>query len=131
MPSTLTKHRRAILDHVSGSKTPLSAGEVQRQVKGINLATVYRALEYLKRRRFLAGFTIDCEKEGIVRYYYPRSEQHTHFLHCESCHSFFPGMRCTLGPAIRKIERQNDFSVKSHILYFVGLCGACRKTKPA
>jgi Fur family ferric uptake transcriptional regulator len=129
MQKDLTKHRATILNVLTTSEIPLNARGVHRKAKGINIATVYRALQYLEENRYVAGFTIVCAHEGIIRYYYKQAQPHTHFLHCEQCHSFFPYMDCTISASVRKIEKQYNFFVHSHVLYFVGVCGDCNSIK--
>lgn len=126
MPAGLTKHRKTVLDLVSASAVPLSAAQVRKKTTGINLATVYRALQFLEKSRFLTGFTIPCKAEGVVRYY-AKSEPHSHFLHCETCHEFFPFLDCELPESATAIERRYHFLVQSHVLAFFGICESCRK----
>ncbi len=125
----LTKHRASVFDVISKSETPMSAKDVYDRIRSINLATIYRALGFLERNGYVAGFTIVCASEGITRYYHRLERPHSHFLHCERCHSFFPYTDCTISRSIRKIEKRYDFSVHEHTLYFVGVCGECGITK--
>jgi Fur family ferric uptake transcriptional regulator len=126
MPAGLTKRRKTVLEVVSASAVPLSAAQVMKKTTGINLATVYRALQFLEKSRYLTGFTIPCEAEGVVRYY-AKSEPHSHFLHCEACHAFFPFLDCDVPKTFAEIERRYHFLVQSHALTFFGICGSCRK----
>jgi len=129
MQKDLTKHRTTVLNIIKKAEVPLNARGVHSKAKEINLATIYRALQYLEENRYVTGFTIVCAKEGIIRYYYKQAQPHTHFLHCEECHSFFPYMDCTISHSIREIEKQYNFSVYSHVLYFIGKCKDCNRAK--
>lgn len=126
MARELTKHRSTILSIITGSEVPLNAREVQGMARDMNLATVYRGLQYLEENHYVSGFTMVCAKEGSIRYYHQLAHPHKHFLHCEGCHTFFPYEDCTVAESLRKIEEQYNFAVHAHILYFVGLCGSCR-----
>ena len=130
MPAGLTKHRKTVLELVSASAVPLSAAQVQKMTRGINLATIYRALEFLEKSGSLTSFTFVCEAEGKGRYY-AKSEPHAHFIHCERCHVFIALPFCVVAESIARIEKANDFYVRSHTLFFVGLCGKCRTAKSA
>jgi Fur family transcriptional regulator, ferric uptake regulator len=125
MQKPLTRHRSTILGIITESDIPLNAKDVHERAAPINLATIYRALGFLEANNYVSGFTLMCEDEGIIRYYFKETGHHAHFLHCEKCHSFFPYTSCTISHSIRKIERQYDFSIHSHILYFLGVCGSC------
>ncbi|MBI4976609.1 MAG: transcriptional repressor [Spirochaetes bacterium] len=126
----LTAHRARVLAAVDHVTVPVNAEAVYSLVKrSINKATVYRALQFLAKTNRIAEFVSDCPETGMLRYYYPLREPHTHFFHCTNCHTFIPFDGCTLSGAIRDFEKSNGLSVTAHTLALSGTCGACTSVK--
>lgn len=124
----LTKHRQSIFEVVDCAPVPVNAGEVYRKLeRRINLATVYRGLQYLEIHNYIQGFTLNCEKHGIVRFYHRIGEPHIHFFHCQHCHRFFPYTGCLIEKQREEIKTEYQFNISYHVLYFIGTCGSCGK----
>ena len=86
MNEELTLRRIMILDVVNKTQLPVSAKDIYKSIKNeLNLATVYRGLQYLEENNYIETFTIACSKEGTIRYYHGKKLPHRHFFHCESC----------------------------------------------
>ena len=121
----MTEHRQAILNFINKNNLPICAATIFNKMKStINLATIYRALQFLEENKYIEGFTVLCQNEGTVRYYV-KNKPHLHFLHCESCHKFVSMPQCTLMPLIEKMQNENGYLIKTHTLYFTGLCQKC------
>ncbi|MBN2041522.1 MAG: transcriptional repressor [Spirochaetes bacterium] len=128
MSTNLTSRRKKILDTVNKTPLPVSARDVYESVKKkINLATVYRGLQYLEDNNYIEAFTIACSREGTVRYYHGKELPHRHFFHCELCHKFLPFLSCSLNKELELFEKYNNCSVNRHVLYLTGICGSCRE----
>lgn len=130
MTIKLSENRKTILKLIESSSTPISASEIYQSLeKQINLSTIYRALLFLEKKKLIEGFTIPCEKEGVLRYYYKKEDPHSHFFHCKECHSFSPFKQCAIEEEIKKFEHQTGNKVLFHTLYFTGICKKCLKAK--
>ncbi|MFP4385059.1 MAG: Fur family transcriptional regulator [Spirochaetia bacterium] len=124
----LTENRRKILETISGSPVPMHAREVYIALnEDINLATVYRAVNFLEKRGLIEGFTFSCSDEGTVRYFFSAGHGHTHFFHCTRCHSFTGLKECSLDSLIKRFEEKNGHQVDTHVMYLSGICRDCRE----
>lgn len=125
MSQRLTKNRQVIADIVDHADLPLSAQDIYSLAGDLmDQATVYRSLQFLEDKGFVDSFTFECHESGIMKYY-TASRSHVHFLHCESCHRFFPVEECSLG--IPKSAQEMGFAVHSHTVHYRGLCKECLK----
>jgi len=121
----MTKKRQMIIDLLNLAGTPLSAAQIHEGLLNVpDMATVYRALKYLESRSEVASFVFDCDERGVERYY--TRGRHQHFMHCSSCHHFFPLSDCPLGTVVDLIEKDTGFKVENHTLTLKGLCRECR-----
>lgn len=80
MEIRLTKKRQAILDALKGKKAALSAAEVHELVSGIDLATVYRNLEYFTKEKIIKKLQLGIQ-EALFEY---QHEPHHHAV-CGQC----------------------------------------------
>jgi Fur family ferric uptake transcriptional regulator len=124
----LTRRRQSIFEVVDCSTVPVNAREVYDKLeKKINLATVYRGLEYLETYDYIQGFTLNCKKYGTLRFYHRICEPHVHYFHCQHCHRFFSYTGCLIEQFQEEIKSQYHFNISSHVLYFIGICEPCEK----
>lgn len=115
-----------IYDLLKNSQMPLNSAQIHREVSGImDLATVYRGLQYLEGEKLAASFVFECEERGMERYYVYRSSGHAHFMHCRSCHRFIPYPGCPLRLESNRPEDLGGFLVEEHNITITGLCGDC------
>lgn len=132
MPEGLTAKRKKTLTAVTAFETPASAKDISARLPEMNLATVYRALDYLQREGLIESFIFSCKEEGVLRYYYRAEAPHRHFMHCERCHGFLPLPQCGLQATAKRIEKTYGCKIHSHTVSFSGLCKECaRKEKKA
>ena len=80
MKPRLTKKRQAILDVLQHTTEALSAAEVHAQLSGIDLATVYRNLEYFTQEKVIKKLQLGGQE---ARFEY-QSEPHHHAI-CTEC----------------------------------------------
>ncbi|NBF39039.1 MAG: transcriptional repressor [Spirochaetes bacterium] len=127
MRTSYTETREQILETINTVKSPLSAQQVHARCGlDVNLATVYRALHYLEQIDRVDSFTMLCSRDGTNRYFHSKAAPHRHFFHCDSCHRFIPIDRCPVADEIASVEAELGCEVRSHVLYYVGLCAECR-----
>ena len=80
MTTRLTKKRQAILDALQNKKAALSAAEVHALVPDIDLATVYRNLEYFTKEKIIKKLQLGTQE---ARFEY-QHEPHHHAV-CGRC----------------------------------------------
>jgi Fe2+ or Zn2+ uptake regulation protein len=80
MKTRLTKKRQAILDTLKENKAALSAAEVHLLVPDMDLATVYRNLEYFTKEKIIKKLQLGTQE---ARFEY-QHEPHHHAV-CGQC----------------------------------------------
>jgi Fe2+ or Zn2+ uptake regulation protein len=80
MNTRLTKKRQAILDALQGQTEALSAAEVHALVPEVDLATVYRNLEYFTNEKVIKKLQLGTQE---ARFEY-QTEPHHHAV-CSEC----------------------------------------------
>lgn len=96
--------------------------ELRSQNQGMGLATVYRALESLK-------------KEGAVQVrmlpngesLYSSVKQDKHHLTCLQCGLSIPINECPVHQLETELNHSHQFKIYYHTLEFFGLCQVCQK----
>jgi len=123
----LTPQRLMILSAIENSDDHISAEEIYTQVvsryANVNISTVYRNLELLKR---LGMVTETDMGEGRVRYH-PLEKGHHHHLVCRRCGAIIDldeSMLTSLGEALL---RQYKFVADLKHLAILGHCVNCDK----
>lgn len=118
-----TPAQTAVLQVLRQQHQPMSAQALYAlmlQHQQIGLATVYRALDALKRmgwvqhRITLAGETL-----------YNAVEQDRHYMTCLHCGQSFPLNTCPLKGLEFPLLHSGSFKVYYHTLEFFGLCEPC------
>ncbi len=123
-----TPAQTAVLKALQQQPEPISAQALYTLIKAhqrIGLATVYRALDALKRmgrvqhRVTLAGETL-----------YNAVEQDRHYMTCLDCGQSFPLDTCPLKGLASAHQHAGSFTIYYHTLEFFGLCEPCSVTHP-
>jgi Fur family ferric uptake transcriptional regulator len=123
----LTPQRLAVIEAVHEAEGHISAEElyaqVQRTYPEVNISTVYRTLQLLKR----LGLVTETDMgEGILRYHHA-DEGHHHHLICQECGRIIDLDESVLdslaGALLRKYGFVPDFK---HLAIF-GCCLGCQK----
>lgn len=110
-----TNPRKAVLDFVVKSKTPVSAKEIHKKNPKIDLASVYRNLKIFKNLGIVFEDTMNNES-----FYYSSKEKHHHIV-CSSCGT----VACV--PCDHKLPKIKNFTNIAHKLLLSGICGKCKK----
>lgn len=122
-----TKHRKAILEILEQSETPLTADEIFLALKEKNtsiwLSTVYRTLEMLTEKEVVLKSTIMGEDKAR---YELKCDEHKHRFICVGCHKMIPLMDCPLEEFEKKLKDKMDFDVTGHNLEIYGYCHDCK-----
>ncbi|HVJ49374.1 transcriptional repressor [Desulfitobacterium sp.] len=125
-----TKHRKAILEILEGTDSPLTADEIFLTLKekstSIWLSTVYRTLEMLTEKEVVLKST--SMGEDKARYEIKHDEHHHRFV-CVGCHKMIPLLDCPLEGFEKKLKDKMDFDVTGHNLEIYGYCHDCKLRK--
>jgi Fe2+ or Zn2+ uptake regulation protein len=123
----LTAQRALILEdlyhHPGHCTADAIFGRVSQNLPGLNRATVYRTLEFLRDAGVL---TASSGPEGITRFELVRdSGPHHHHLHCRGCGVELELDAEPIDALKAEIARHSGFQVEMDHLYIHGLCAAC------
>ena len=123
----LTPQRMMILSAIEGSESHISAEEIYAQVVAkyphVNISTVYRTLELLKRLGLVTETDLG---EGRVRYH-PADKGHHHHLVCQECGATIDLDEATLFPLRDTLLRDYKFIADLKHLAIFGRCTNCQK----
>lgn len=115
MTTRLTKKRQAILDVLKKNHNALSAAEVHAALPDIDLATIYRNLEYFTSEKLIKKLQLGGQE---ARFEY-QAEPHHHAV-CTECdrvlHFTAPDEK------IKKLLGIDEFAVEELELTVRGLC---------
>lgn len=119
-----TKQRDALRETLERSERPLSVEELleagSRRVKGLGVATVYRAIGALLEE----GEIVAVEIPGEPTRYERSDKGHHHHFQCEKCERVFDVAGCLEN--LRRLAPPK-FRVREHSLTLYGLCAACAR----
>lgn len=123
----LTPQRIMIVSAIENSDNHISAEEIYAQVvakyPNVNISTVYRTLELLKR----LGLVTETDMgEGRVRYH-PVGKGHHHHLVCQECGAIIALDESLLSSLKSALLREYKFSADLRHLAILGRCVNCRK----
>ncbi len=111
---------------VEESPVPLNAAQIHAKLMNLmDLATVYRGMEYLGKNDLVESLVFECRERGIERYFFLKKDHHDTFFHCEECHNFFSAGPCPVDPSVHELEKKTGFRVREHQLLMKGLCVQC------
>ena len=122
----VTPQRQLILDVICkcGNHTTPEAIYKRVRVKfpSVNLATVYRSLDFLCEMRLVVATQI-----GRKMYYEIAGESPHHHLVCRNCNKIEQIDHASMKSLFNKVEREQDFTVDMDHLTLFGLCAKCRR----
>ena len=122
----LTPQRLMIVSAIENSDAHISAEEIYAQVIAkypqVNISTVYRTLELLKRLGLVTETDLG---EGRVRYH-PAGKGHHHHLVCQECGAIIDLDETVLVPLKDVLLREYGFSADLRHLAIFGRCVKCR-----
>ena len=123
----LTPQRIMILSAIENSDDHISAEEIYAQIvakyPNVNISTVYRTLELLKRLRLVTETDLG---EGRVRYH-PAEKGHHHHLVCRECGAIIDLDESLLAPFKSALLREYEFYADLRHLAILGRCVNCSK----
>lgn len=124
----MTRQRRVIADVLQKAGEHLDAPEVLRrarqQMPGLHLATVYRALESLKKLGIIDELDL-MHIKGTGHYYEARTNKdHMHFT-CQRCGGVLEIQTPLFERLKGQIEGRHGLAIRMARLELGGLCGTC------
>lgn len=111
----LSTPRALVLALLEKVHHPLSAQEIARKIKSINLASIYRTLHILEELE-----VVNCETLGTEKKYCLAKEAHHHIV-CVKC-GHLETVRCN-----HSFSKIKNFTNIKHQLTLSGLCHKCAK----
>lgn len=106
----------------------LTALEIDRRLKGVGRATVYRALDQLERLGLIQRVDLGGDAAGYERV--DPSGRHHHHIVCEHCGRVVAFEDEGLEKAIVALAKRPDFAVSSHEVTLRGKCSRCAPSRP-
>lgn len=124
----MTPQRRVIAEILQEAGEHLAAPEVLRRARqkmpGLHLATVYRALESLKKLGIIDELDL-MHIKGTGHYYEARTNKdHMHFT-CQGCGEVLEIQTPLFERLKGQIEGRHGLAIRVARLELGGLCGAC------
>jgi Fur family transcriptional regulator, ferric uptake regulator len=130
MAAQHTRSQRRILNMLQHLNRALSAQdiymELRNQNQGMGLATVYRALESLKREGAIQARMLP-NGESL----YSSVQEDKHHLTCLRCGLSIPIDECPVHQLETELHQSHHFRIYYHTLEFFGLCDRCQVTAKA
>ena len=121
-----TRQRAAIRSVLEAARRPLSVAEIlelaRRQVSGLGVATVYRAVGALLEEGFLTAVEIS----GEAPRYEVAGRGHHHHFRCRRCQRVFEVQGCV--PEVERLSPAG-FVLEEHEILLSGLCSECAERR--
>ena len=119
-----TKRRYAVLRSIREAEGPLSVAEVHeragREVPGLGIATVYRAIKALREEGEVEVVSLPGEEAR----YEPVGRGHHHHFRCRDCEKTIDLEVCPVGlPSGTTLP--GGYEVDGHSLTLYGRCSSC------
>ena len=112
---------------IEESDDHISAEEIYSQVvakyPNVNISTVYRTLELLKR----LSLVIETDLGGGRVRYHPADKGHHHHLVCQECGAIIDLDESLLGPLQDALLREHNFIADLRHLAIHGRCVKCQR----
>ncbi len=124
----ITEPRKSLLRRIANYPRPFTAeqlfADVQAAGEPIGRATVYRTLELLLSRRWLARIHRDDGEHAYVI----TDGGHEHHLVCTSCGSAIAFEGCDVHALLGGLAQRLGFQIEGHWLEAFGRCQHCQRT---
>lgn len=115
MKTRFTKKRQAILDVLKQQQTAMSASEVHAFLPNIDLATVYRNLEYFADEKLIKKLQLGTQSARFEYQHHPH-----HHAVCNDCHKVIHFI--APDEKIKKLLGLSDFQVDELEVTVRGVC---------
>jgi len=122
-----TAPRGAVVDWIAASTAPFTAETLVRALErdyGISSrATIYRTVEWLRSRRWIARVHSDDTQHAYTRLL----PGHHHNAVCTQCGTTLLIGGCAIEQVLAPLLAPTGFQVQGHVLELYGVCEQCRE----
>lgn len=119
-----TPGRIALVNALRNVKTPLTVEEIHAEVQNIDLVTVYRILDHLRRNGLVHEVHF---KSSPVRYEL-HGHGHHHHIVCTYCGRIAELPECDIETIESRVLKSSSFArITEHTLEFFGSCNDCTR----
>jgi Fur family ferric uptake transcriptional regulator len=119
-----TKQRETILSTILAAEGPLGVAQIHdrasRELPGLGIATVYRALNLLREEGRIVAVSLPGEEQR----YEAAGIGHHHHFHCSECEQVFDLEICPVGIP-QGTTLPGGYTVEEHHLTLYGRCPEC------
>ena len=115
--------RSQVVELLGCEDCALTALEIDRRLRAVGRASVYRTLEQLEGLRLVQRVDLGGEAAGYERVS-PGGHHHHHIV-CESCGTVVPFEDPGLERAIKRVSLEASFEVAEHDVTLRGICARC------
>ena len=117
--------RRRVVELLERQDCALTALEIDRKLRNVGRATVYRALERLEGLGLIQKLELGGDAAGYERV--DPGGHHHHHIVCQNCGKVIAFEDERLEGAIVALGKRPDFNVASHEVTLRGECAECVK----
>lgn len=124
---SVTQPRLVVFNALLGQE-PLSMHELVQRARGVDRASVYRAIDLFGRLGIVQRLNT------VWKYKLELSDQfaeHHHHLTCMRCGRTVPMNEQELEEFIGQLARRHSFMLKSHQIEIQGICQHCQESRAA
>jgi Fur family transcriptional regulator, ferric uptake regulator len=117
--------RRQVVELLGEERCALTAIEIDRRLREVGRATVYRSLDQLEQLGLIQKVDVGGDAAGYERV--DPGGHHHHHIVCEECGRVITFEDDRLERAIGALAKRPDFSVRSHEVTLRGRCSSCER----
>ncbi|MDA3838011.1 MAG: Fur family transcriptional regulator [Candidatus Delongbacteria bacterium] len=120
----LTKLRQDVLDIIDNSSKIINIKTIWNSLKPQpNITSVYRSVDHLENKDMINSISISGIKYLISK----KMKGHGHFIICKECKEITNFDDCVISNLQDKLQKDLNYNITSHVLYFEGYCKDCEK----
>ena len=115
--------RRKVVELLGSESCAITALELDRRLKGVGRATVYRALEQMDELGLVQKIDVGGDSAGYEKVD-PEGHHHHHIV-CTDCGKVVPFEDKKLEEVIHRVSERDGFHIQSHDITLKGTCEDC------
>jgi len=115
--------RRKVVELLGNQSCAITALELDRRLKGVGRATVYRALEQMDELGLVQKIDVGGDSAGYEKVD-PEGHHHHHIV-CTDCGKVVPFEDKKLEEVIHRVSERDGFQIQSHDITLKGTCEDC------
>ena len=120
----LTKLRKEVLNIIDNSEKIICIKSIWNSLDPQpNITSVYRSVDHLESNELIQSISISGVKYLISK----KKKGHGHFIICKECKEVTNFDDCIISSLQNKLQKDLNYNITSHVLYFEGYCSDCKK----